>query len=320
MDKFIPSLSPRIPLLMLARKGNSGECEFYHLSKKKVCMRLSIPEVIGKRCIEVRFGWLLTLTESGDVTLLNPFSRAQFKLPNIRTLPKPENLCYEPCLISIKLGVLSDNPSRVPNFTLMAIHCHGRALGFWRPGDVVWTKIEADNHQFVHANYYNSKFYVMDDCLNMWVWDEEEGKLLSIVRVETTCNDDNDDSDGSFDDHFIVLQMENKNDCWEMVNDIGGDALFLGYNAAISFPEAEAKRFGIKGNTIYFAPHFNKTVSIVEGGAKNMGIYNFKDGSTERFHGVDQYDYPHYGLGKYFKPLYGVDQYLNSPFWISSGN
>ncbi|CAI9096889.1 OLC1v1033135C1 [Oldenlandia corymbosa var. corymbosa] len=181
---------PRVPLLMLPEKRQNDEREFYSLSERKVSMRLSLPEAKGKLCVEAGFGWLLTLSlDSGDVTLLNPFSRAQIQLPNAVTFTFPEHLDHkEPNLYNFaRKAVLSENPSKLSaDFILLVIHGTIHAdigiLCFWRPGDTTWTQLESRKGihwrklgyykgTFRDVNYLNGKFYAINVLGHIWAWD-----------------------------------------------------------------------------------------------------------------------------------------------------
>ncbi|PHU06531.1 hypothetical protein BC332_23020 [Capsicum chinense] len=73
------SLSPQLPLLMLADKGDDYR-EFYSLSKKKVS-RVYLPEVKERQCHPTE-GWICTVEfDTTEMTLLRPFTPVNTKLP-----------------------------------------------------------------------------------------------------------------------------------------------------------------------------------------------------------------------------------------------
>ncbi|CAI9094464.1 OLC1v1030209C1 [Oldenlandia corymbosa var. corymbosa] len=156
-DKFVNSCHA-IPLLMLPEKrhGRSDEREFYSLSRRKIAMRLPLPEA------------------KGEVNLLNPFSRSLIHLPNLTKFPVPE--CYR--CTSVQKAVFSANPCHTPDFVLMVIHSLSLRLGFWRPGNSSWTAIALHtNDGFMDVNYCNGKFYAIDSEGKVCVWDESAPDL-----------------------------------------------------------------------------------------------------------------------------------------------
>lgn len=87
-SKFVDNSRSKIPLLMLSETGEGvDDREFYSLSKGKIAMSLPLPELKDKFCLAVEFGWFLTVKNSGDCSLLNPFTRDQIQLPNFTTFP-----------------------------------------------------------------------------------------------------------------------------------------------------------------------------------------------------------------------------------------
>ncbi|CAI9097483.1 OLC1v1033916C1 [Oldenlandia corymbosa var. corymbosa] len=319
VDKFAPSSCPRVPLLMLAEGKSScddDEREFYSLSKKRTCMRLHLPEAKGKRCFEVRFGWLLTLTNSGETTLLNPFSNARMELPNFHTLPK-YNYITVPFCFTIDKGVLSDNPSRTSNFILMAIQ-NGSFLAFCRPGDRTWTRINSGRAGFLHVNYYKGSFYAINFHGDIWVWDcnrpiEYARILFSIderlirFRQPYLVESSSINNNGS-DDLLLITRythLDEDDDCHETMDfkifrlnlmrrklekifSLGGEGIFVGDNAAISIPSTQMKIDGIQGNCIYFTDDcwelYRKFVwggrDAGRGGGHDMGVFDIEDETT----------------------------------------
>ncbi|XP_015084405.1 uncharacterized protein LOC107027872 [Solanum pennellii] len=136
-------LSPQIPLLMLASNEDDEYREFYSLTKKKIS-RVFLPEAKG--------------------ITLQPFSRAQIHLPPIR-----ENNNY----VIINNIVLSANPSFTSIHVVMSCHYnkHGRYLAFWRPGDLLWNKIDIEKcGEFRNIHYLKGQFYMIT-LDRVWVID-----------------------------------------------------------------------------------------------------------------------------------------------------
>ncbi|CAI9096689.1 OLC1v1032887C1 [Oldenlandia corymbosa var. corymbosa] len=319
--KFIPSC-PTPPLLMLPEeeekeeeeKKESDEREFYSVSKGKVSMRLSLPELKGKFCIEARFGWLLAITDEGDdVILLNPFSRSQIKLPNFQTFLEPERKQY----------CHKIHPKTLNDFILMAMHCCDVGLlCFWRPGDTTsWTKLESRKgtpHDvsyyqgtLVDVNYCNGKFYAINVFGHIWGWDDDDGRharihgklflvesegggghLLMITR-DLDCDNEGSGEICFCNEHrrgtknFNVYRLDTvKGGSWEEITNLGGNAIFVGDNATSLIPCMEGHRCGIKADCIYFTD--DSWDVLAEDDFISMGVYNVQDGSMERFHGVNK--------------------------------
>lgn len=130
-DAYVRSM-PTVPLLMVVEKEDSDDREFYSLSKGKMSMILSLPEAKGKKCIECRYGWLVAIGESGELNLLNPFTRAQIDLPQTAAVDyyKPD-----PRIFPIQRAVLSASPSGTSDFTLMVLHNFNFYMFLWSCGD-----------------------------------------------------------------------------------------------------------------------------------------------------------------------------------------
>ncbi|CAI9096143.1 OLC1v1032224C1 [Oldenlandia corymbosa var. corymbosa] len=319
-DKFVPRW-PRAPLLMLADKPernlNCVEREFYSLSKGKICMRFTLPEAKGKRCMEVGFGWLLTVKDtSGEINLLNPFSHQQIHLPGLQTIPEYKIYTWvDPFYYFITLATLSHNPSKTSNFTLLATQCGGKFLGLWRPGDAAWTRIQTyDDTLFEHVNYYKGKFFAISYRGEFWVLDDDSptarilfsmdrrllssyrqlylvessfGKLLLILRVENAIpNAPLNDIIGKYycTTAFKVYRVDTTIPDYEEISSLEGDAIFVGFNDAISISRVEAETNGIKNNCIYFTDDHWAAFSALGGGGKDTGIYNVEDRSVEHIH------------------------------------
>ncbi|KAL3498790.1 hypothetical protein ACH5RR_041522 [Cinchona calisaya] len=76
------------------------------------------------------------------MNLLHPVSRVQIQLPNQTAFPEEENRTANAFLVLTR-AVLSARPSEASDYVVMAVFGGGRYLGFWRPGDKSWTKIQS---------------------------------------------------------------------------------------------------------------------------------------------------------------------------------
>ncbi|CAI9090222.1 OLC1v1024948C1 [Oldenlandia corymbosa var. corymbosa] len=174
-DKFVQSLTG-VPLLMLAEKGRNDEREFYSLLRRKIVMRLPLPEMKGKKCVEAGFEWFLTVSEPGEIDLFNPRTCSQIQLPNCTAFPDFCN-CKRKQLYKytfMSRAALSANPSHMSDFVVTVIYHAGTSLGFWRSGDLVWTKVEENTSDsfwwdIIHSN---GKFFAITASGGVCVWDE----------------------------------------------------------------------------------------------------------------------------------------------------
>ncbi|CAI9089548.1 OLC1v1024138C1 [Oldenlandia corymbosa var. corymbosa] len=342
-DKFVPSWPPIVPLLMLPGHENANhEREFYSISQRSTSLRLSLPEAKGKRCIGVRFGWVLTIANSGEITLLNPFSRECMILPRLKRFPKYKGYRTDPFCFFIKQAVLSHNPSNGSDFTLMTIAYGSRFLAFWRPGNPEWTRIPRSTRcTFRHVNYYKGKFYAITAQGAIMAWNDDDqsslpkfavgifsiadesswihkqvylvksssGELRVVLRVEDGHEDGSDDYlpiKYYYTTRFKVYHLDIVQHEWKEISSLGGDAVFIGSNAAISISMAEAELSGIQSNCIYFTDDFLEACEPeARMRGKDMGIYNVEDGNVERFHGIEGDS---------------VTSLICPSFWISQGD
>lgn len=71
----------QITCLMLSVEENKDQIDrqFYSLLEKELVAKLALPKLKGKICYE-SLGWLLTVGQEGDISLLHPFSGAEIQL------------------------------------------------------------------------------------------------------------------------------------------------------------------------------------------------------------------------------------------------
>ncbi|CAN4077575.1 unnamed protein product [Withania somnifera] len=143
---------PRAPWLMLAEDENDNiHRKFYSLYNGMI-LEKSIPGAIGKRCME-----------RGGISLLHPFSGVEIKLPHQNTTERYRyNETSEPWTF-IRKAVLSANPSHTSDYILMVIDGNLELLSFWRPGDLLWTRLKmpATNGHFSDVVYFKGNFYAV---------------------------------------------------------------------------------------------------------------------------------------------------------------
>ncbi|KAH7840777.1 hypothetical protein Vadar_021439 [Vaccinium darrowii] len=168
--------SQQLPWLMLAEENNTDYRGFVTATDGNLIGKLLLPEAKGKRCFE-SLGWLITLSETGDMNLLHPISQVRIPLPHVSTIPISQD-CIRGCMLRnfplIQKAVLSSCPcvsSKDNNYVLMVIHGVRGFLGFWKPGDKAWTTIETRPCAFMDITYYNDMFYAVNSVGKIFVCD-----------------------------------------------------------------------------------------------------------------------------------------------------
>ncbi|WMV20490.1 hypothetical protein MTR67_013875 [Solanum verrucosum] len=117
---------------MLAEEEDNEVRKFFSLYNGMI-LNKRIPKASRKRCLE-SMGWLITVGEEGEISLLHPFSDVQIELPH-------QNTTVE-------------------------------FLSFWRPGDIRWTRVtwEGINYSsFADLIYFNGQIYAVDYSGNLLV-------------------------------------------------------------------------------------------------------------------------------------------------------
>ncbi|KAH7658827.1 F-box domain-containing protein [Dioscorea alata] len=138
--------------------------------------RIELPELHQRHCAGSSHGWFITIDLNLNINLLNLFSKNQVKLPQLPFDASDvwPRLYYE-CFWSkwpeerrdqlIYKAVLSADPCKNSDYTVMAIYCCNFKLAFWRAGDITWTVIDSD---FVLQDiiWFNDAFYVVGSKIN----------------------------------------------------------------------------------------------------------------------------------------------------------
>lgn len=85
-------------------------------------------------------GWIVTVSEEGEMGLVHPLTRTQILLPHQST-----SMCFEEHpmdpLIFVRRVVLSSPPNSDTDCVIMILHGGVGHLGFCRPGDKEWTVV-----------------------------------------------------------------------------------------------------------------------------------------------------------------------------------
>ncbi|XP_060187777.1 uncharacterized protein LOC132616976 [Lycium barbarum] len=297
---------------MLADKDDDYQ-EFYSHSKKKVSC-IFLPEARGRDCFPTE-GWLCTVSSTGEINLLHPFSRTQIQLP-------PDESSLDLCILDeddeeqkfryrIVNAILSANPSLTSDYVLVisysALEC---LLAFWRPANLKWTCIDYGSNVYDVSNmvYYKGRLYVLDNNIcQVWVFDilgqrpsiipehiiephllrllqdgifRECGwlYLIEICGALLLVSRIPDKRTGYETVKFKVYELNViKGELMEEeINNLGDSTIFLGLGGAATSVNS-SKVTGVEANHIYFTDQLG-------GGGRDMGAYNLEDGKIESFY------------------------------------
>ncbi|KAI8569430.1 hypothetical protein RHMOL_Rhmol02G0278400 [Rhododendron molle] len=169
--------SEQTPWLMLAKKDKPDDRQFISLRKGGVIRTVNLPEARGKRCLE-SLGWLVTISQDGDMNLLHPFTRVQISLPQVTKNYHLDSMKNH--LSFIHKAVLSSRPEESNDYVLVVIYGCSRRLAFWRPEDKSWTAVNVGLISFCDINFYKGLCYgVMSNgmVLAFCVW----GRYLTLA-------------------------------------------------------------------------------------------------------------------------------------------
>ncbi|XP_058105864.1 putative F-box protein At5g55150 [Magnolia sinica] len=361
VEKKVYCPARQLPWLMLFGNLESESCCFYSLSDNKV-RTLNLPEFRGMRCIGSSDGWLVTLNESGDISLWNPFSRAKIQLPSLKQFPsllnwsrrsfqfvvpmvRDEDIVAENAWVAlppkfqylaervpfpkdasaeykqknvhvslIRKVVVSTQPG---DFAVMIIHGHKEELSFCRLGDKSWTTFPR-LVQKVHRDiiFYKGRFYVVSFMGFVIAWDvfstsprameihlrkpptkyerkclaELAGDLLLVIRYYDKSRDECDAYAKRIQKttRFEVFKLDHSGSMWTKITSLGDHALFIGGSQAIS---CSARSFSdCRANSIYFCDDmWDVCVEESPPWGHDLGIFNLKDGSIDRYYGIESW-------------------------------
>ncbi|KAH0690571.1 hypothetical protein KY289_017929 [Solanum tuberosum] len=153
----------RAPWLMLAEEEDNKVRKFFSLYNGMI-LNKRIPKASRKRCLE-SMGWLITVGEEGEISLLHPFSGVQIELPHQNTTVDYLNHQIDPRTCFIGKAILSASPSHTSDYLLMVIDGNQRFLSFWRPGDIRWTRVKCEGINycfFTDMIFFNDQIYSVD--------------------------------------------------------------------------------------------------------------------------------------------------------------
>ncbi|XP_031278369.1 probable F-box protein At1g44080 [Pistacia vera] len=215
-------------------------------------------------------GWLAILNRDMTMHLQNPISGQRFALPPLTTLLYHHRRHYHHDTVTwpVRKAILSSEPDSSSSCFVSVICCQGD-LFYCKLGDSTWTHLTLPN--FVEDGGFTDVIYHMGQLLALqstgtiftfdftssctrlieldrvgYSWNHSYmvhcGDELLIVCRCTTCYGTTE---------FEVHKQDYTTKQWRNVKDIGGYALFLGYNRSLAMLATGLK--GLKPNHIYFS-------------------------------------------------------------------
>ncbi|WMV28335.1 hypothetical protein MTR67_021720 [Solanum verrucosum] len=280
--------STKVPLLMLAEKGENGEIrEFFDLSSG-ITHSMNLPELAGKCCLGVGFpGWVFTSDKQGNMNLFHIFTRTLINLPHMSMLEgydSEEELGEVDCTDYVEKAVISADPLSSPTTDYV--------LGLIQ-GDIVIFSFQHDDCG--GARIVKGIPVDLIGCCQLYIV-YSMGELLVIHR-DGPISDEGQDTDQYGAKAFHVYKI---NDCnYEEIKDLGDRALFVGKSATLDMAIEDDQGSGCKRNHIYFTDDcVDSYFNLEQGGGKDMGVYNMVDGTIV----------PHYTGQSYHK--------VTPPLWV----
>ncbi|CAI9761183.1 unnamed protein product [Fraxinus pennsylvanica] len=130
--------SHHIPWLMLREftEGDVSVRQFLSLTRFKI-YKFPLPEANGCRCWGTSHGWVVTLSQSFAIRLVNPLTRACLDLPHHSMLRSQGHIEVDWFAAIQNAFVLKVRDE----FVTMVIYSHNRCLSFAKYGDGTWTVV-----------------------------------------------------------------------------------------------------------------------------------------------------------------------------------
>ncbi|CAI9117004.1 OLC1v1018311C1 [Oldenlandia corymbosa var. corymbosa] len=320
----------------------------YHLSflnlvnYKRHILRLPVAFHRHRRCRGSSHGWLVILEDSPSVFVFNPLTGTKLNLPPLSSFPHVSRFDYaqigrEYLLLLddnlsvtfnlkqmrefVKKIVLSDSPSRDPDFTAVSILYGTGELVFCKAGQTQWTVIPGIRNFSEDVIFLNGLVYALNKNGSIAICDVD-GDSPGVLRLvdATGANEGGDthylvaargelllvtryfDLGNEYDTFetrkFRVCRLDSGGNKWERVMDLGDIALFVGGSSSLALSSTDFPA-GCKGNRIYFTDDDDCVYEDHTGGGDHdLGIFSLEDGSIERL------------------PCYARDS-ISRPVWIT---
>ncbi|KAF8400454.1 hypothetical protein HHK36_013752 [Tetracentron sinense] len=257
-----------------------GICNFFD-PMYNTCYCMEIPEILGARICFSKENWLLMSKGKHCMFFLNPFTKENIQLPDLR-----DNYCFASfCFTS---SPVSSDWSAIG----LKSHCsHDVRIALLRCGEAAWTNIICDNDLpfFVSYNnpvFYEGAFHCLGEDGNLGVFDlREDGWTWTILPTpQRPCSSIRDNFMVECDDELVsvfvghmgewiqVFKLDHANMAWVDVKSLEDQTLFLSRSTSIS-----AKVMGSRmQNRIYFPIFFSNN--------NCNGLYYFLE--TDRWNSI----------------------------------
>ncbi|XP_077248290.1 F-box protein SKIP23-like [Tasmannia lanceolata] len=304
----------QLPFMLVYDKERTETRNFYNITENKF-YDIQLPEFHGKWCCGSSKGWVVTVDESTNIHLLDPFTSTQIQLPSLDKFPDPQFISWPELpwdYTYIRKALLSANPLSTPDYVVVTIVSSMLKLSFYKPGDEKWTTLENQWGPYEDVIYYKDKFYAITSndavvtcefasnyfpkftvvtppsrelCSKRHLV-ESCGKLLKVSsRHEWNPGYDYDENRNLIQPipewayrtvWFNIFELDEDTRKWIKTENLGDQTLFLGYNSSFSLSVRDFPH--CKGNCIYFTDSNGDAPDC----NYDNGIYNLEDKSFKR--------------------------------------
>ncbi|KAL3812808.1 hypothetical protein ACJIZ3_014076 [Penstemon smallii] len=287
---LLPSLLPLLMLMEEVTRLHDIRKFFSPFNNKTY--RINLPELHYGRCWGSSNGWLVTLSLSYKLHLVDPLTHVRILLPSLSEyISLKISNCADLYLSDINVDkVVISSGSSLGDSVVLAI-CNGNNVAFAKPGGESWTPLQC-GHVAVHdAIYFGGKFFVASYLGDVIICDSngshlktvashlktealtyiaEVGGQIYMIRRFTFSTEDADNLD-AVTLGFNVYKLDKCNDKFEEVETLGNWSIFVGSNYSFSISGTDYPSY--KSNLIFFSDNYFPT----SGSPYDVGFYSLDD-------------------------------------------
>ncbi|XP_048136717.1 putative F-box protein At5g55150 [Rhodamnia argentea] len=267
----------------------------------------------NRRCVGSSHGWLATVGRKMVITLTNPFSQRQIRLPPIFNPPKGDITKGNPhCFyLWVYKVIMSDDPDLCPeNCVVGAIYSGFARLAFIKLGDECWTYVDMNltlftdiifSRKLLHAVDRYGKLISVDLSIDSYVGENEvevivprcmprqsdfayivESRNGNILMVRRFLVKQPEHKDLYLTREIRVFKLKRNSSArsgWIEVKNLDGESLFVGDSHSTSLSSSEIP--GVKPNCIYYTDDYfhDGHYHYKEDGPLDMGVFDMDNGS-----------------------------------------